>query len=136
MFNGVMKSAGRCEGAQSTAQFPVSYTYIYDISRRMKLKEGKMMKMEIIGFTDMWNSGKGTPTMFLREFQTAPELSLILANDKELDDVDRFGTGLLYKVLGVDPTFNIYCNVNSTISYILRSYNLHNDILVGEWGWV
>ena len=53
--------------------------------------------------------------MFLREFQTAPELSLILANDKELDDVDRFGTGLLYKVLGVDPTFNIYCNVNSTI---------------------
>ena len=72
--------------------------------------------------------------MFLREFQTAPELSLILANDKELDDVDRFGTRLLYKVLGVDPTFNIYCNVNSTISYILRSYNLHNDILVGEWG--
>ena len=53
MFNGVMKSAGRCEGAHSTAQFPVSYTYIYDISRRMKLKEGKMMKMEIIGFTDM-----------------------------------------------------------------------------------
>ena len=80
----------------------------------MKLKEGKKMKKEIIGLTDMCNSQKGTPSMILREGRAAPGLSFILVNEKQLDDVNRFATRLPYPVLCVDPTFNI-CDYNKTI---------------------
>lgn len=54
----------------------------------MKLKEGKKMKKEIIGLTDMCNSQKGTPSMILSEGRAAPGLSFILVNEKQLDDVN------------------------------------------------
>ena len=38
----------------------------------------------------MCSCQKGTPTMFLREVRTAPELSLVLANERQLDDIERF----------------------------------------------
>ena len=40
----MIQSAGGFEGANSSAELPASYTQIYDISRKMKLKEGKEMK--------------------------------------------------------------------------------------------
>ena len=46
----------------------------------MKLKKVKEMKDQINELTDMCNNQKGTPTIFLREVGTAPELSLVLAN--------------------------------------------------------
>ena len=63
----------------------------------------------------MCNCQKGTSTMFLREVRTAPELSLVLANERQLDDIERFGNRSPFTVLGVDPTFNI-CDYNVTIT--------------------
>ena len=37
----MIPSAGGFEGANSSAELPASYTQIYDISRKMKLKEEK-----------------------------------------------------------------------------------------------
>ena len=51
----------------------------------------------------------------MREVRTAPELSLVLANERQLHDIERFGTRLPFTVLGVDPTFNI-CDYNLTIT--------------------
>ena len=81
----------------------------------MKLKERKEMKHQILVLTDMCNSQKGTPTMFLREVPTAPELSLVLANKRQLDNIERFRIRLFFTVLGVDPTFNI-CDYNVMIT--------------------
>ena len=53
--------------------------------------------------------------MFLREVRTAPELSLALANEKLLDNIERFGTRSPFTVLGVDSTFNI-CEYSVTIT--------------------
>ena len=86
----MIQSAGGFEGANSSAELPASYSQIYDISRKMKLKEGKEMKDQIMELIDMCNNQKGTPTMFLREVWTAPELSLVLANERQLDDIERF----------------------------------------------
>ena len=82
----------------------------------MKLKEGKEMKDQIMELIDMCNSQKDTSTItFLREVLTVPELSLVLANERQLDDIERFGTRLPFTVLGVDPTLNI-CDYNVTIT--------------------
>ena len=63
----------------------------------------------------MCNNQKGTPTMFLREVRAAPELSLVLADERQLDDIERFGTRSPFTLLGIDPTFNI-CDYNLTIT--------------------
>ena len=73
------------------------------------------MKDQIMELIDMCNSQKGTSTMFLMEVRTAPELSLVLANERQLDNIERFGTRSPFTVLGVDPTFNI-CDYNATIT--------------------
>ena len=134
IFNRVFQSAGGFEGANSSAKLPASYTQIYDISRKMKLKEGKEMKDQIMELIDMCNSQKGTSTMFLREVRTAPELSLVLANERQLDDIERFGTRSPFTVLGVDPTFNI-CDYNVTITtyrhplLLVKNDNIHPVML-------
>ena len=110
----MIQSAGGFEGANSSAELPASYTQIYDISRKMKLKQRKEMKDQIMELIDVCNSQKGTSTMFLGEVRTAPELSLVLAK-KNTDNIERFGTRSPFTVLGVDPTFNI-CNYNLTIT--------------------
>ena len=38
----------------------------------------------------MCNSQKGTSIMFLRKVRTVPELSLVLANERQLNDIERF----------------------------------------------
>lgn len=70
---------GRLEGAHSNAELSTSYTQIYDISRKMKSKEGNEIKYQITELLNMCNSQKVTPTTFLRKVQTAPELILVLA---------------------------------------------------------
>ena len=130
----MIQSAGGFEGANSSAELSASYTQIYDISRKLKLKEGKEMKDRIMELIDMCNSQKGTPTMFLREVRTVPELSLVLANEKQLDDIERFGTRLPFTVLGVDPTFNI-CDYIVTIttythpSFLVKNQDIHPVML-------
>ena len=56
IFNRVIQNAGGFEGANSSAELLASYTQIYDISRKMKLKEGKKMKDQIMELIDMCNS--------------------------------------------------------------------------------
>ena len=83
-----MQSAGGFEGTNSSTELPASYTQFYDISRKTKLEEGKEMKGQIMELIDMCNNQKGTPTMFLREFRAAPELSLVFANERQLVDIE------------------------------------------------
>ena len=100
----------------------------------MKLKEEKEMKNQIMEVIAMCNNQKGTPTMFLREVRRAPELSLALANERQLDDIERFGTRSPFTVLGVDPTFNI-CDYNVTLAtcrhplLLVNNQDIHSVIL-------
>ena len=75
-------------------------------------KRGERSNMELI---DMCNNQKVTPTVFLREVRAAPELSLVLAEERQLDDIKRFGTRSPFTLLGAHPTFNI-CDYNVTIT--------------------
>ena len=59
---------------------------------------------------DMCNIQYGLPNIFLREVCTAPELSTFLANDRQLQDIEKFCKNKVNGVvLGIDPTYNV-CN--------------------------
>ena len=73
------------------------------------------MKDQIMKLIDMCHSQKGTSTMFMWDVRTARKLSLVLANERQLDYIERFGTRSLFTVSGVDPTFNI-CDYNVAIT--------------------
>ena len=55
----------------------------------------------------MCNSEKLVSTTFWREVSTTPELSLILAIEKDFNDIKWLETKSPFTVLVIDPKFNI-----------------------------
>ena len=53
----------------------------------------------------MCNIQYGLPNAFWREVRTAPELSTFLANDRQLQNIEKFCQN---NSLGIDPTYNIF----------------------------
>ena len=86
IFSELSKSAGSFEMARSSANFPSSKAQIYDIAR----KSSKVMQDEVVELIDMCQKQSASKNAFLREVRTAPELSLVLATDRQLHDVLRF----------------------------------------------
>ena len=98
--------------ARTVAELPNSLNQIYDPSRKNKIKDTQNELLELI---DMCSIQYGLPNAFLREVRTAPELSTFLANDRQLQDIEKFCKSKLNGVaLGIDPTYNI-CNYYVTI---------------------
>ena len=107
------QSIGGFEKARISANLPASLNQIYDIAR--KHSKSRKQKDEILELVDMCNEQKGLPTAFIREVRTAPELSVVLTNNRQLNDIKRFAVDSSATVIGVDPTFNI-CHHNVTVS--------------------
>ena len=64
----------------------------------------------------MCNAQRGLPIAFIREVRTAPELSIVLTNDRKLHGLYRFiAKDHCWSFLGIDAAFNI-CKYNVTIS--------------------
>ena len=61
---------------------------------------------ELLELIDMCNIQYGLPNAFLREVRTAPELSTFLANDRQLQDIEKYCQS---NSLVIDSTCNI-CN--------------------------
>ena len=68
-------------------QLPNSLNKIYDLSRKNKIED---MQNELLELIDTCNIQNGLPNAFLRKVRTAPELSTFLANDQQLQDIEKF----------------------------------------------
>ena len=53
----------------------------------------------------------------MREVRTAPELSLVLTNNRQLDDIERFTAIGNFTVPGVAPTLNICAHLITITTY-------------------
>ena len=60
---------------------------LWSMSKKNKIKD---TKNELIRLIDMCNIQYGLPNAFLREVRTAPELSRLLANHRQLQDIENF----------------------------------------------
>lgn len=92
---------------------PNSYKHIYDVIR----KSSKATDTdELIEILDLWKGQAGSSSAFIRDVRTAPEKSIFLASNNQLNDLGRFCSEKdCWCTLGVDPTFNI-CDFNVTVT--------------------
>ena len=97
------QSAGGFSEARTVAELPNSLNQIYNLSRKNNMKDRQNELLELI---DMCNIQYGLPNAFLREVRTAPELSTFLANDRQLQDIEKYCQS---NSLVIDSTCNI-CN--------------------------
>ena len=80
------QSAGGFSEARAVVELPNSLNQIYDLSRKNKIKDTQNELFELI---DMCNIQYSLPDAFLREVRTAPELSTFLANNRQLQDIEK-----------------------------------------------
>ena len=132
IFQEISKSAARFEDGHSGADFPLSMTQIYDISR----KDHKQMKVahNIIELVEMRSKQQISGSPFLRGVRTAREFSAVMANSRQLDGIARFCATSSTSVFGIDPTFNIRDhNVTvTTFNHPLLIISLSPVLLHGE----
>ena len=113
IFGRLGNSSGRFEEASTSADLPNSYNQIDGLCREQKSDNAKD---EIVELVDLCNVQKGLPNAFICAFRTAPELAVVVRNDKQLQDILKFcAMDYSWSIFGVDPTFNI-CYYNITIS--------------------
>ena len=106
IIQSLTQSAGGFLETRTVAELPNSLNQIYDLSRKNKIKDTQNELLELI---DMCSIQYGLPNAFLREFCTTPELSTFLADDRQLQDIEKFCKNKLNGVvIGIDPTYNIW----------------------------
>ena len=81
------QSAGGFSKVRAVAELPNSLNKIYDLSRKNKIEN---TQNELLELTEMCNVQYGLPNAFSREVRTAPDLSIFLANDWQLQDIEKF----------------------------------------------
>ena len=69
----------------------------------------------IVELVEMCSKQQISGNPFLREVRAAPEFSVVLANNRQLDDIMRFCARSSSSIFGIDPTFNI-CDHNIIVT--------------------
>ena len=69
----------------------------------------------IVELVEMCSKQQISGNPFLREVRAAPEFSVVLANNRQLDDIMRFCARSSSSIFVIDPTFNI-CDHNIIVT--------------------
>ena len=129
-FHSIYKASGGFENARTLSNLPQDYKQIYNA------KSSKEYKDELVEILDLCQGQSGSETEFIRDVRTAPEKSIFLSTNNQLNDIERFCTiENSPSILGVDPTFNI-CDYNVTITtykHLLLHKNgtQENPVMIG-----
>lgn len=115
IYSKLCQSAGSFLNGRSSSDFPNSLRQVHDLVRKDK-SASSSGKDELIELIDLCKDTNHQPNAFVREVRTAPELSLVLSSERQLNDICRFASSdHCWCILGVDPTFNI-CKYNVTVT--------------------
>eukprot|EP00794_Sanderia_malayensis_P006409 gene6409-7140_t len=127
-FDKVYLSSGDVLGARSLGELPRGRSDLYNARRSASssTSTGKQNGNEKVLCDEFWSllekakreslSGKGGS--FIRECSAHPELFVVLATDRQLQDIEKFCTDPReFCVYGIDPTFNIFKeNISLTVT--------------------
>ena len=103
----VSRQAGGIVGAIAPGQLPRDEKQISNVKRR--IQQGTMDSVADELFVVMQRAyAQDTTNKFIRDIKMAPEPAIVLADDQQLVDLQRFCTSSLdFGVLTVDPTFSL-----------------------------
>ena len=91
----------------------------------------------IIEITDLAQMEKGTSEEFIRDVNLVPELSVFVASNLQLKDIERFCTKVsLCSILGIDPTYNIgsyYVTVTTYRHLLFETAEGVNPVFLGPY---
>ena len=89
----------------------------------------------IIEITDLAQMEKGTSEEFIKDVNLVPELSVFVASNQQLKDIERFYTKVSsFSILGIDPTYNIgnyYVTVTTYRHLLFETSEGVNPVLLG-----
>ena len=91
----------------------------------------------IIEITDLAQMEKGTSKEFIRDVNLVPELSVFVASNLQLKDIERYCTKVsLFSILGIDPTYNIgsyYVTVTTYRHLLFETVEGANPVFLGPY---
>ena len=104
IFHRIIEDQGGLSGVKSGAYIARDRMQI----RNFKRKDEKDSVDPIIECSDLAKSQELKENRFLREVRSAPEFTMFLATDRQLEDINKYCTDEeSISILGVDTTFNI-----------------------------
>ena len=112
-FHHACHNAGGFESARTVADLPTSYGQVHDIKRNKM----NTTNDELVELLDLCQGQVGTTKAFIRDIRTAPEKTVFLSTDMQLNDIECFcADSHCWSILEVDPTFNI-CDYVTITTY-------------------
>ena len=98
----ILQSKGGITGARSAAEVCRNRQQIYNIKHKLHANDS------VLACMDLAKTQEFLANRMVRDVRCAPEFTVFLANDNQLNDLERFCTNNKnFSVLAVDTTFNI-----------------------------
>ena len=98
----ILQSRGGITGTRSAAEICRNRQQISNTKYRLQVNDC------VLACTDLAKLQEGTKTRMVRDVRCAPEFTVFLANDTQLNEIERFCTkNHNFRILTVDTTFNI-----------------------------
>ena len=134
ILDAVYLDVGDVTKARSIGELPRGPTDVYNARHAAKKKKQPTNEQtEINTIWELLENAKreeknGKDSVFIRECRIHPDFLVILASDRQLQDLKHFCTNPHeFCIFGVDPTFNIFEeNISLTVT-TYRNLKLHKD---------
>ena len=139
ILDGVYRDVGDVTKARSIGELPRGPTDVYNARHAAKRKErcnnqANADQTEVNTIWELLEKAKreekdGEGSVFIRECRIHPDFLVVLASDRQLQDLKHFCTNPHeFCIFGVDPTFNIFEeNISLTVT-TYRNLKLHKDV--------
>ncbi|XP_028410639.1 uncharacterized protein LOC114533331 [Dendronephthya gigantea] len=138
ILDSVYRDVGDVTRARSIGELPRGPTDVYNArhaaKREQRNKPTKEGGKEVNTIWELLETAKreekdGKDSVFIRECRIHPDFLVVLASDRQLQDLKHFCTNPHeFCIFGVDPTFNIFEeNISLTVT-TYRNLKLHKDV--------
>ena len=139
ILDGVYHSVGDVTEARSLGQLPRGPSDVYNArfgaKHSSRSHESKHQSKNVNELNAIWqllekakrDEKECHNSTFIRECRIHPDFLVVLASDRQLQDLERFCTNSEeFSILGVDPTFNIFQENISLTVMTYRNLKLHH----------
>ena len=130
MFNILIEDEGGLENVKSGSNIARNKKQVANFKLHGKVASDPLLELSELA-KDQENSDK----RFVRDVRSAPEFTIFLANNRQLNDLERFCTNPDgFSILGIDTTFNIgqyYVTISTYRNMLMLTEKHVEPVMVG-----